>query len=598
MGFRTAEPALKDVLDGIAKGDIQLPDFQRGWVWDDPHITSLIASLSLSYPIGSVMFLEAGGVPFKPRMFTGVDLKPAPCPKSLVLDGQQRLTSMFLALFSGQPVPTRTMKGEDIKRVYYLDMEKCLDKNADREDAVLSIPETGQITSDFGRKVDLDVSSPAGQYEHRMFPVRLIFDQAGFMEWKQGFVAHHQHDPAAHMFLMKFEAEIHMAFQLYKVPAIELSAKTEPAAVCQVFEKVNTGGVTLTVFELVTAMFAANGHNLRDDWDERRKRIVKKRAILDDISGTDLLTAVTLLASYEKHLASGSAVSCKRADVLRLSLADYQAQVGRIEEGFRKAAALLHEEKIFDKRSLPYGTQLIPMSAICAVLAGDLDRHEVRQKILRWYWCGVFGELYGAANETRYAQDLPGVVQWVQGLDEPKTVKDASFAPTRLLSLQTRNAAAYKGLAALLMKHGSRDFISGTPVDVNTYFDSNIDIHHLFPVDYIQDIQPRDRWNSVVNKAPLAAGTNRYIGGVAPSAYLAKIEKHKHVPATVLDSHLESHLVPVEPLRTDNFEGFLCSRAASLLDLIESVTGKAITGRDSEETIKAYGQSLVPVEVG
>ena len=96
MTFRTAEPALKDVLDAIAKGEMQLPDFQRGWVWDDDHIRSLIASLSLSYPIGAVMFLEAGGVPFKPRLFEGVGIVPAPAPKTLVLDGQQRLTSILL----------------------------------------------------------------------------------------------------------------------------------------------------------------------------------------------------------------------------------------------------------------------------------------------------------------------------------------------------------------------------------------------------------------------------------------------------------------------------------------------------------------------
>ena len=90
MSFRTAEPALKDVLDNISKGEIQLPDFQRGWVWDDSHIKSLIASLSLSYPIGAVMLLEAGGVPFKPRLFEGVLLQPAPKPKFFVLDGQQR----------------------------------------------------------------------------------------------------------------------------------------------------------------------------------------------------------------------------------------------------------------------------------------------------------------------------------------------------------------------------------------------------------------------------------------------------------------------------------------------------------------------------
>src|SRR4051794_22135241 len=132
MGFRTAEPGLKDVLDAIASGETQLPDFQRGWVWDDFHIKSLLASLSLSYPIGAVMFLEAGGVPFKPRLFEGVSLQPAPTPKTLVLDGQQRLTSMYLALRSGQPVKTRTEKGQDIRRVYFLDMAECLNPEADR----------------------------------------------------------------------------------------------------------------------------------------------------------------------------------------------------------------------------------------------------------------------------------------------------------------------------------------------------------------------------------------------------------------------------------------------------------------------------------
>ena len=81
MSFRTAEPNLKDVLADIHNGIIQLPDFQREWVWDDRHILELIASVSLSFPIGAVMFLEAGGVPFQTRLFEGVELSPAPAPK-------------------------------------------------------------------------------------------------------------------------------------------------------------------------------------------------------------------------------------------------------------------------------------------------------------------------------------------------------------------------------------------------------------------------------------------------------------------------------------------------------------------------------------
>jgi hypothetical protein len=593
MSFRTAEPALKDVLDAIARGDTQLPDFQRGWVWDDIHIKSLIASLSLSYPIGAVMFLEAGGVPFKPRLFEGVSLKPAPKPKTLVLDGQQRLTSMYLALRSGMPVKTKTEKGTEVHRVYFLDMAKCLDAAEDREEAVLSVPDTLRVTSDFGRKVDLDLSTPALQYGQRLFPIALMFDTQGFMQWKMGYANHHANAADAMMFLMRFEQEIWLRFQQFKVPAIELTQDTPREAVCQVFEKVNTGGVTLTVFELMTATFAANEFNLREDWDARYQRLTAKHDVLTAIDGTSFLTAVTLLASYERHLLSKSGVSCKRADVLRLELADFKKLQGRVEAGFKKAAELLAEEKIFDAKSLPYATQMIPLSSICARLTDKISQHGVRQKLLRWYWCGVFGELYGGANETRFGMDLPDVVQWIEGGSEPRSVRDASFAPTRLLSLQSRLAAAYKGLAALLMKHGSRDFIGGTPIDLNTYFNNAIDIHHIFPRVWCEaNGLPREKWNSVVNKAPLAAGTNRFISGDAPSLYLSRIQKNKQVSPESLDEFLVSHSIPVAELRADDFDSFIRLRASALLGLIEVATGKAVSGRESEETAKAFGGAL------
>lgn len=595
MSFRTAEPALKDVLDGIAAGQIQLPDFQRGWVWDDNHIRSLIASLSLSYPIGAVMFLEAGGVPFKPRLFAGVQLQPAPKPKTLVLDGQQRLTSMYLSLRSGQPVPTRTEKGADIRRLYFLDMAKCLDPDADREEAVISVPESLQVTSDFGRKVDLDVSTPELQYAQRLFPVALLFDIQRFMTWESGFSAHHQFGAEAMQFMQKFRNEIWLRFQQFKVPAIELTQDTPREAVCQVFEKVNTGGVTLTVFELMTATFAADEFNLRDDWDARRERLTAKHDVLEAVDGTSFLTAVTLLASYRRHLAQKTAVSCKRADVLKLDLADFKSLEAALELGFKRAAELLAEEKIFDERSLPYATQLIPLAAICAHLGERTTLHGIKQSLLRWYWSGVLGELYGGANETRFAMDMQDVVAWVDGGAEPRTVRDANFAPTRLLSLQSRLAAAYKGLAALLMKYGGRDFVSGTPIDLNTYFNNAIDIHHIFPRAWCEKQKlPKDKWNSVINKAPLAAGTNRFISGDAPSVYLGRIQKAKQVPPTSLDEFLASHVIPVAALRADDFDAFIRLRAGALLALIEAATGKTVSGRDSEDTVKAFGAALTP----
>ncbi len=596
MSFRTAEPALKDVLDAIAKGETQLPEFQRGWVWDDDHICSLIASLTLSYPIGAVMFLEAGGVPFKPRLFEGVSIVPAPKPKVLVLDGQQRLTSMYLALRSGLPVMTRTEKGQDILRVYFCDMQKCLDPNEDREEAIISMPETLKVISDFGRKIERDLSTPELQYEKRMFPVSLMFNSEGLMQWKMGYANHYANSTEAMMFLMRFEQEIWLRLQQFKVPAIELTRDTPREAVCQVFEKVNTGGVTLTVFELMTATFAASEFHLREDWEARQKRMTDKHDVLEAVDGTAFLTSLTLLASYRRHLSSGTSVSCKRADVLRLELDEFKLLQASVEQGFLRAAEILAEEKIFDVRSLPYSTQLIPFAAICAQLGDRLNQFGIKQKIVRWYWCGVFGELYGGANETRFGLDLPEVVAWTeQGGNEPRSISDSNFTPTRLLSLQSRLAAAYKGLTALLMQNGSRDFISGTPIDLNTYFNNAIDIHHIFPRAWCEKtIQPdgkklpKEKWNSVVNKAPIAAGTNRYISGDAPSVYLKRVEKNKQVDGESLDSFLTSHGIDPAILRSDNFQSFLQQRARFLLGLIEKATGKAVSGRDSEETVRAF----------
>ena len=596
MAFSVDTPFLKDILEQVGKGQLQLPEFQRDWLWNDSHISSLIASISLSYPIGAVMFLEAGGVRFRPRAFEGVTLSSPTLPKTFVLDGQQRLTSTYLALKSGIPVRTKTEKGQDIQRLYFLDMAKCMDATADREDAVVSVPESMQVTEDFGRKIILDLSTPERQYTLRMFPVSLLFDASGYANWTMNYLAHHGHAPDEARFLMRFQQEVWLRFQEYRIPVIKLTQDTPRAAVCQVFEKVNTGGVTLTVFELVTAAFAAEDFELRPDWESRQKRMIIKRPALEVVDGTAFLTTVTLLASYHRSLVTGKPVSCKRSDVLDLTLDDYKRLAAQVEEGYRKAAEMLTEQKIFDQRELPYTAQLIPFAAICAALADRIDQHSVKQRVLRWFWCGVFGELYGGANETRYALDLPQVVDWVSGGVDPRTVSDSTFAPTRLLSLQSRLSAAYKGMAALLMKRGSEDFITGTAIDLATYFDKAIDIHHVFPRAWCEGQKiTRERWNSVINKTPLAASTNRFIGGEAPSRYLERIENNKGIGRADLDGFLGTHEIEAHLLRSDNFDEFLRDRARCLLILIEAATGKSVAGRDSEETIQAFGGSLEAV---
>jgi hypothetical protein len=593
--FRSGEPFLQTMLNDIHEGKIQLPDFQRGWVWDDDHIRSLIASVSLSYPVGAVMLLETGGegVRLKPRTVEGAPPANGKVPEKLILDGQQRLTSLYLSLRSGKAVPTRTEKGQDIDRVYFFDMKACLDPEMDRFDAIISLPPDKVLRTDFGREVVLDISTRTKEYEKRLLPLSVIIDTAAYSEWKIGFYEHYQFAPEDSRFLAQFDQQVWMRFQQYKVPVIELLKETPKEAVCQVFEKVNTGGVSLSVFELITATFAADDYNMREDWDARSDRLNCVNP-LQAIDATAFLTGVTLLSSYQRQLVAGSAVSCKRKDVLRLTLEDFKKYSTPLEVGFKAAARLLAREKVFDTRNLPYTTQLIPLGAICAILGDRFEQDPIKQKLARWYWCGVFGELYGGANETRFAQDLPDVLKWIDGGEEPRTVKDASFAPTRLLSLQTRQSAAYKGLMGLLMQKGSLDFLNGDPIELTTYFDLAIDIHHIFPRAYCESQGYKSRkWNSVINKAPLSARTNRLIGGKAPSSYLTNLEKNHHVTAQRLDEIIASHQVTPLVMRNDNFDTFIVERAISLLDLIQNAMGKTISGRDSEEAIQEFGMPLL-----
>lgn len=592
--FRSGEPSLPDILKDIHTGKIQLPDFQRGWVWDDDHIRSLVASVSLAYPIGAIMLLETGGngAQFQPRPVEGTSIEGGKKPDLLILDGQQRLTSLYLALYSVQPVPTRTSKGAEIERFYYFDIEKCFDESDDRMEAVVSVPTSKVLTSDFGRKIELDVTSSENEYQSGMIPLHALFDHRAFITWRQGYQNYHKDHADKLEFMNRFEAEIYLGMREYRVPSIELLQDTPREAVCQVFEKVNTGGVTLTVFELMTAIYAASSFNLRQDWDARVQRLESFK-VLDGLEATTFLTAVTLLASYETSKTIKSAVSCKRKDVLKLPLDSYKAYADRIENGLVLASRFLAREKVFDSRSLPYSTQLIPLSAICAVLGDRFDQDAIRNRISQWFWSGVFGELYGGASETRFAMDLPDVVAWIDGGEQPRTIRDSSFAPTRLLSLQTRLSAAYKGLMAMLMKSGCDDFLSGDAMEINDYFELSIDIHHIFPKKYCEDRKiQRKFWNSVVNKTMLSARTNRIIGGNAPSEYLKKIEVDSSMSPERLDEIVVTHQINAEHLRDDAFQEFILDRASRLLDLIERATGKAITSRDSDEVVHEYGAPL------
>lgn len=589
--FDSTKTPLLDLLARADNGKLQLPDFQRGWVWDDERIRSLLASVSVSFPIGAVMLLETGGqhVRFKPRPLTGTHERLRQiAPETLILDGQQRLTSLYQSLMSAVPAETKDAKGKAIRRWYYIDMQKAISNDDDREDAVLSVPDDKLVRTfggGHGGEIALDVTTPAKEFAADLFPVNRIFNSA---DWRQAYSENWNFDRDKMRLFNEFERDVIKRFEQYQVPVIELKKETPKEAVCLVFERVNTGGVALNVFELLTASFAADDFQLRDDWNAREKRLKDQHPVLRNLQNDDFLQTISLLVTQTRRreaLGNGVTVdnapgiSCKRKDILKLEVEDWKAWADRVEAGFVRAARFLHGQKVFKARDLPYRTQLVPLAAMFVDLGHDGETEGARQKIARWYWCGVLGELYGGAIESRFARDLPEVVAMVRGETvEPITIQESSFQANRLLTLRTRNSSAYKGLYALLMRDGGRDFRTGEPIEAQTFFDDKVDIHHIFPEKWCKTARlDPGIYNSVINKTPLSARTNRQIGGRAPSKYLPRLEKLADIDSARMDQILQSHCIMPGELRADRFWEFFSVRAEALLQRIEMATGKTIT---------------------
>ena len=615
--FTTNPVALETLLRRCGAGKIQLPDFQRSWVWAEDRILSLIASTSSAFPIGALMTLETkhGATMFARRPVQGAPAAARDTtPDELLLDGQQRMTSLYQACMRREVVETTTPT-KLVKRWFYVDITMALKAGVDRDDAVFSVPEDRRIKTNFNKDVRLDLSTPDREFAQLMFPLNRVFD---WDEWQEDFGDYWiaRGEIAKRDVFKAFKKEVLENFKSYQVPVITLSHDTSNEAVCLVFEKVNTGGKPLDAFELLTAMYAARGHKLRDDWlgtdalkgmhtrlAEFGRAAGQAVGVLSKVASTDVLQAIALRhtkAVRAQKIADGvkendlPAIRATRQSLLDLPLNAYLEFRDGVEAGFRRAAKFLRQQHVHRVIDLPYQTQLVPLAAIFAEIGDKAEHSAHMQKITQWFWCGIFGELYGGAVESRFAKDIVEVPAWLDGGPEPSTVKEGAFRADRLLTMRTRLSAAYKGIHALLMREGAKDFRSGQGYDLAVFFDEDVDIHHIFPQAWCESQKIGVKvYDSVINKTPLGYRTNRTIGGVAPSKYLAKLEQGKTnaegqietppIASDVLDAYLTSHCISPAHLRDDDFEGFMKHRRMALLKLIGNATGRAVVTDASEE---------------
>ena len=520
--FEDTNPkALKELLGEINSRTMALPDFQRDFVWEPGATQELIVSIANSYPAGSILRVRDEKRVFAAREFEGAPALEGKKHTFLVLDGQQRLTSLYQAFFG---------VGE---HQYYLDLKKLLE-GADFEEAISHERAT---TKRVKARQSFD-----HQAKELILPLSVLKGGAGgFLNWLLLVTNPLPQEERTRMLdaLTKINERWITTIDDYHFPVVTLSDKTEADALCTIFETLNRTGVKLSVFELLTARFWPQKINLRGLWDNAREEY----SILDDfeVDPYYVLQAISL--------ACRKTPSCKRSDVLNLPPADLEAWWSPVIAGLANGLDILRDDcKVVLPKWLPYRTMLAPLAAVLAILGNPktAEAGAQRENLKRWFWCAVFGQAYESAANSQSAKDVADLIAWLRGGNLPETVSAFRFDPKALRDVTPRQRSIYQGLICLILGSGTgaRDFHTQAVITGKLMAEQGIDDHHLFPSNYLETkkgIKSARQRDCILNRTLIDRTTNQMISDRAPSDYLAQIRDTHGFP---FDAVLMSHCLP------------------------------------------------------
>lgn len=543
--FETDKRDLLYLLDQIGNRDLALPDFQRSFVWDAAATRELIVSIIRAFPAGNLLFLRGGSDVFLPRAVEEAEPLNGHEPVALVLDGQQRLSSLFQA-FAGLG-----------SHRFFVDIASLMG-GEDIEGAVKAFSVTRAKPW----------STVTGQARHLMFPLSRVRD---YSYWRDDVLDERAADDQdsrkrLRSYLNAVEIAVIAPIRAYQFPLTTLSHETPTEAVCTIFETLNRTGIKLSVFELICARAFAGGHRLREQW----KQALAEHPVLGEF-GIDpyyVLQAIALRVDKKPQRGVVAAM-----DVPTI-VAEWDASV----RGMAQGLVMLRDEcGVLTPKWLPYA----PMLPTLAAAWRDVEEAHGpaaggrRRKLQQWFWCASFLGDYDNSPNSRAEADIPLLHAWLTGGSPPPVVAKFSFDPATWLDVTVRQRGLYRATMALLMRHHPLDFHHAVPL-TRTVIESNaVDDHHIFPAGYLKDEGETKHVDTVLNHTLIDKLTNIRLGKKAPSVYLAEMESELH---DALPGVLRSHGLPSDedgPLWTNDYDAFLEWRLAHLAGELSTVVTSA-----------------------
>lgn len=522
-----ANVAIRASIERILSGSIRIPAFQRGFVWTTDNISFLMDSIYRNYPIGNILLWRTREKLEKER-----DLGPFSLPKpekdypvDYVLDGQQRLTSIF-SVFQTTLTAKSSTEAFDI----YFDLQA---PDGALEDQFVSIFEPGADPS-------------------RYFPLRAVFDTARFFEIANTLPTEYK----------KKVVELQRRFQEFQLSldVIEFENKDEIAII---FERVNRAGIRLDAFQLLSAWTWSSEFDLNESISELATE-------LEPFGFHELSSDPNLMMKCFAAVVKGDA---QLRDVVSLHGPTVRDRFQEIKRGILGAIDFLKKQLMIESLSLmPYPAMLVPLSAFFATsaLSGVHPTDGQREAIIRWYWRSCLSRRYSSGVGRAHAADISLMNSLKTGseIEILKTVRpiDSAFFVENRFAIGNVNS---KILINLLSQKQPLSLLSGSKIDLAAVLQkaNKNEFHHIFPRAHLKKSGlENEKINAIANICFLSKSDNNRIKDKEPSVYVSMITQTK------IDAILETNLVPADFSQL-SYDEFLVKRADLLSAFANSLAG-------------------------
>ena len=553
---------IEEILYEIQEGNWVLPDFQRTYAWNSGQVTDLLNSIFFGRYIGSLLLWNVEDEDEEEMGTEAIEGsgKKNDRYKEIILDGQQRITSIHYAV----KAPDKTPETRNHPGYFYINCKGFLQD--DDEDVIINTSKKLEEKDTFDRL---------------LFPLYCLEDKESWLNGLREFLQ--EQDKWDEKFERQIIGEIRVkvdSMESFVIPAITLE-RIPYDRVSVTFEKINTTGATLKVFDLMNNRMAGYGIKLNKMWTDVEDKFPSIKRYNEEMQ-----TKISRYILESISLSHTPLKSTKKADILNMFKKMKQKE-NWTKEKFEKLwddtiKHVVYAIDFLEDKQKGLGVpspDFLPYEPIFPVLTSLIqqtkenfndDELKCEQKIREWYWASVFGERYSQGVEGKKSADYREMLEWF---------RDESSIPRFIINFRenyiripfdeiTRSkSAVYRGVMCLIMKKGAEDPMIRFEADREQHMD------HIFPKSKLE----KSIKNSVLNMTWLTGITNIKKSNKMPNEYYTKIKKDKfdNNDEKFLKA-LSSHLIGKESVKyllEEEFEEFLESRKTDILKEIANEIG-------------------------